>query len=470
MTAGNKQTFTASVTGGVGAKSYQWYLDGTIVSGQTSSTYEYTASVTGSPHTVYVKVTDSATPPVSLDSNSVTITVNAATVAIQFRQNGAGSDATQAIVTIDSVTYTYAQLQTLSFNWVPGTTHSISASTTVAAGTGKQYAWTSWSIGGSASQTYTTPNSAATVTANYKTQYQCSFGAGNIGTGYTGTVLTVGSTTYTSLPQNNLWVDSGTTYSYTGTVPAGTGKQYVLTGTTGLATPIITSGTATPTYKTQYYVTFEVSPSGSGTTTASGWFDGGVSGQAISASPNSGYTFSAWSNPSGSVTFASSGSASTTMTVNSASTVRATFTVQDHYIDTSTQGLHNTAQRGTITNFNNMQDGDSDFGTITESSSTDGRRADIQMQFTSVSNYASYTALEIKTGTGSYGSPGENLNVYYWSGSQWVSLGTMSQSSYTYTFTVALSSSSFDIRFVDSNTGSDSNTSSWNIEFVRLSA
>ena len=78
MNAGQIQTFTASVSGGTGTKSYQWYLDGGVVSGQTASTYAYTAATSGSPHSVYVRVTDSASTPVSVNSNSVSITVNSA--------------------------------------------------------------------------------------------------------------------------------------------------------------------------------------------------------------------------------------------------------------------------------------------------------------------------------------------------------------------------------------------------------
>ena len=143
------QTFTANVGGGIGAITYQWYLDDAEVSAETGSTYEYTAETASSTHTVQVKVTDSASTPVTVDSNTVTVNVAAAKVQINFRQNGAGSDATQSIVTIDSTDYTYTQLQTLSFNWVPGSQHSISARSTVSTSTWKQYVWTSWSISGS---------------------------------------------------------------------------------------------------------------------------------------------------------------------------------------------------------------------------------------------------------------------------------------------------------------------------------
>jgi len=93
MTAGNTQTFTlGTVTGGSGAKSYQWYLDGSAVSGQTGTTYVYTAATAGSPHSVYCRVTDSASTPVSLNSNTVTITVNAGSQTLTLRPNGNGDD------------------------------------------------------------------------------------------------------------------------------------------------------------------------------------------------------------------------------------------------------------------------------------------------------------------------------------------------------------------------------------------
>ncbi|MGA3060665.1 MAG: Ig-like domain-containing protein [Candidatus Bathyarchaeia archaeon] len=81
MDAGQIQAFTATVNGGTGTLSYQWYLDGNPV-GTNSAHYSYTAS--GTSHSIYCTVTDSASPPVaSPDSNTVTINVNAAmTVSI----------------------------------------------------------------------------------------------------------------------------------------------------------------------------------------------------------------------------------------------------------------------------------------------------------------------------------------------------------------------------------------------------
>ena len=42
LDAGQTQLFTATASGGTGALSYQWYLDGVSVSGTNSATYSYT--------------------------------------------------------------------------------------------------------------------------------------------------------------------------------------------------------------------------------------------------------------------------------------------------------------------------------------------------------------------------------------------------------------------------------------------
>ena len=75
LDVGQSQTFTSTVTGGTSPFSYQWYLDGSPVSGATGSTWTYIPSVSGS-HTVYVRVTDSASTPVTAQSNTANVTVN----------------------------------------------------------------------------------------------------------------------------------------------------------------------------------------------------------------------------------------------------------------------------------------------------------------------------------------------------------------------------------------------------------
>ena len=168
-----------------------------------------------------------------------------------------------------------------TFNWAVGEKHTLTASSLVS-GTGVQYVYTGWSDGDGLTHSYTVPGTSNTVTATYETRWQVNFGQSGIGNDATGTVLTVGASTYTSsqLPQTNIWVDDGTAYSYTPTVTSiVTGKQYVSTGVTGgLASPIKASGSATAAYKTQYQVSFAANPIDAGTTTPTGvglWRDAG---------------------------------------------------------------------------------------------------------------------------------------------------------------------------------------------------
>ncbi len=73
MDFGQSQLFTSTVSGGTSAYSYQWYLNGSPVSGATSITWTFTPASAGS-YTVYLNVTDSVSA-VAM-SNSVPVTVN----------------------------------------------------------------------------------------------------------------------------------------------------------------------------------------------------------------------------------------------------------------------------------------------------------------------------------------------------------------------------------------------------------
>jgi hypothetical protein len=73
MDVGQSQLFTSSVSGGTSPYTYQWYLNGAVVSGATSSSWTFTPSSAGS-YTVYVNVTDNVG--VKAKSNVVPVTVN----------------------------------------------------------------------------------------------------------------------------------------------------------------------------------------------------------------------------------------------------------------------------------------------------------------------------------------------------------------------------------------------------------
>lgn len=75
LDVGQFELFLATVSGGTGPYSYQWYLNGVAVSGATKSTLKYTTNSKGY-YTVYVKVTDSTG--ASVNSNIANVTVNSA--------------------------------------------------------------------------------------------------------------------------------------------------------------------------------------------------------------------------------------------------------------------------------------------------------------------------------------------------------------------------------------------------------
>ncbi len=177
------------------------------------------------------------------------------------------------------------------------------------------------------------------VTATSVTQYQVTFTQTGVSSDAgSNMVLTLNSLpyVYNALP-NNVWVDTGTSFSWASPVAGINGEQFVKTGGSGNS-PIAAAATFSATYTTQYRVTFAVSPSGSGTTSPSGtnvWENAGS--LPISVTANGGYYFSSWSATSG-ITIASPTSASTTANINAAGTITVAFTQLDHFIVTASGG------------------------------------------------------------------------------------------------------------------------------------
>ena len=148
--------------------------------------------------------------------------------------------------------------------------------------------------------------------------------------------IVVDGMTYTS-PQTFAWVPgSSHTIAANSPVPGAPGTQYVWTSWAdgGTQSRTITapssSTTYTANYKTQWQVTFAVSPSGVGAITVNGqpseiaWYDdGGL--VSVQANPYTGYAFSSWSSDVASITFATSSAASTTATIRGTGTITANF-------------------------------------------------------------------------------------------------------------------------------------------------
>ena len=174
LDVGQSRTFTATASGGTTSYSYQWYLGGSVVSGQTSSTYTYTPTVSGS-YTIYVKVTDSASTPVTAQSSSATVAVNTQLVAPTVTASptsvtqGSSSSLTSTTVSTGTSPYTYQWLQKApgasSYSSISGATSSTySFATTTSTTTG---AWSfELQVTDSASTPVTMTSAAVTVTVS----------------------------------------------------------------------------------------------------------------------------------------------------------------------------------------------------------------------------------------------------------------------------------------------------------------
>ena len=268
-----------------------WYDAGSSLSIQASSASGWIfSSWTGSGSGSY---TGTGNPATVTMNGPITETANFL-VTVTISSNPAGS----GFVKVDGTTITTAR----SFTWAVGSAHTLEAISPVSGGTGIQYVFTGWSDGGPQSHTYIVPSYPQTVTANYKTQYQATFGYTGLDSTAVGTVVTVDSSakTYSDLPFSK-WVDSGTSasYSYATIISSSaTGKQFKIDTVTGSSSPMTVTGPTivTGNYKTQYQLTMQVNPVGSGSTSpavGTYWYDAGAS-VTITAVPASSWVFWSW--------------------------------------------------------------------------------------------------------------------------------------------------------------------------------
>lgn len=123
--------------------------------------------------------------------------------------------------TVDGTTLTAAQ----TFSWTPGSTHTISTTSTQAGTTGTQYVWNSWSDGGAISHSVT-PAGASTYTANFATQFFLTMNAGAGGT------VSPASAFFNSGQSVNISATPNANFAFTSWAGSGTGS---FTGSTNPA-------------------------------------------------------------------------------------------------------------------------------------------------------------------------------------------------------------------------------------------
>jgi uncharacterized repeat protein (TIGR02543 family) len=213
-------------------------------------------------------------------SGGFSVTISQATVSFTVATIPSGLQ-----VGVDGTTYAAPR----TFNWVPGTSHTISVSSPQSGATGTQYVYSSWSDGGAQSHTVTVPTSSVTYTANFSTQYSLTTTASPSGGG-------------TVSPSGANWYNSGQSVSVSATANAGysfsswTGDQIGSTNPISLTMGGPKSLTAN-FIQNQYTAAVNVNPSAGGSVTKSPNKSTYVYGDQVTltAAANTGYTFSSWS-------------------------------------------------------------------------------------------------------------------------------------------------------------------------------
>jgi len=137
----------------------------------------------------------------------------------------------------------------------------------------------------------------------------------------------LGSPSYTTLTTSiqKVWLDAGSSWSVNSTIVAGSGTEQWI-ATTGTSGTVSSSTAVSPLYYHQYNVSFAVSGDGSTSPTGSSVWEN-ASSLSITATPNTGYTFSSWSSNTGTITFNNATAASSTATINGTGTITANFAI-----------------------------------------------------------------------------------------------------------------------------------------------
>ena len=176
-TLGTAYTATFSAVGG-NPGSLRWSVSsgalppGLLLNTSTGTISGMTTSSTGSPFSFGITATDMVSGYASQAQNfSIAVTLSSSIIAVTVTSAPAGLS-----VTVDGTAYTVPQ----TFNWLQGSSHTVSAPSLQ--GTGTRYAFANWSDAGAQSHTVV-PSAAITYTANFTTQYLLVAGVSPSGAG-----------------------------------------------------------------------------------------------------------------------------------------------------------------------------------------------------------------------------------------------------------------------------------------------
>lgn len=302
-------------TGGTVTPSSSWRNSGSSVSISATPNTGYTfanwagsgsGSYSGTINSTSVIMNGPITETASFSQSTIPVTVSA---------NPAGRS-----FSVDGTTYTSNQ----TFNWTPGSSHTIATTSPQSGTTGTQYVWSNWSDGGAISHTVA-PTSATTYVANFTTQYYLTMSSG------TGGTVSPASGWRNSGAAVSINATPSTGYTFTGWTGSGSGSYTGPTNSTSLTMNGPISETASFSQNT-IPVTVNTSPSGRSfsvdgiTYTSSQTFNWapGSTHAIATTSPQSGasgtqYVWSNWSD---------SGAISHTVAPTSGTTYTANFAIQ----------------------------------------------------------------------------------------------------------------------------------------------
>ena len=318
LTSGSYTSPAATLSGGSATINIP---AGSLAAGSDTLTVSYTPDSASS--STYNSATGSNTETVTAPQTAPTVTVSPSPSSITTTQpttvtvrvSGGGSNPTPTgSITLSGGGYTSAAM-TLSGG---------SAIITVPAGslaTGTDTLTATYTPDSSSSSTYNSATGSNTVTVTAATVQV------TVGTSPTGLSFTVDSTTYTST-QTLSWT-VGSTHTIVTTSPqVSTGTQNTFTSWSdaGAISHSVTASSSVTSYTANFSTSYQLTPSasplagGGVTPTAATYYPAGTVVR-LTATPNSGYTFSGWT---GNV--ASAGSASTTITMSAPESVTANFT------------------------------------------------------------------------------------------------------------------------------------------------